>query len=304
MITRAALLFLSRQRWLRRWAEQSRLAAPAVARFVAGTALDQAVAAARQLASQGIWSTLDHLGENVTEFSQANQSLAAGLAAVERIRVDGLPATISIKLTQFGLDLDETRCLGLVSTLVAAAKEADSKVEIDMESTAYTAKTLEAVKALHRQHGNVRAVIQAYLHRSEKDIEDLNRLGISVRLCKGAYLESSGVAFADKAEVDASYRRLMQRLLMDGAYPALATHDERIVAEAVQWVGERQIAPERFEFQMLYGIRRDLQQDLARRGFRVRVYVPYGQAWYPYFMRRLAERPANVWFVLKSFARG
>ncbi|MCC6539611.1 MAG: proline dehydrogenase family protein [Bryobacterales bacterium] len=303
-MTRAALLFLSRQRWLRRWAEQSRLAAPAVARFVAGTALDQAVAAARQLASQGIWSTLDHLGENVTEFSQANQSLAAGLAAVERIRVDGLPATISIKLTQFGLDLDETRCLGLVSTLVAAAKEADSKVEIDMESTAYTAKTLEAVKALHRQHGNVRAVIQAYLHRSEKDIEDLNRLGISVRLCKGAYLESSGVAFADKAEVDASYRRLMQRLLMDGAYPALATHDERIVAEAVQWVGERQIAPERFEFQMLYGIRRDLQQDLARRGFRVRVYVPYGQAWYPYFMRRLAERPANVWFVLKSFARG
>jgi proline dehydrogenase len=187
---------------------------------------------------------------------------------------------------------------------VAAAKEADSKVEIDMESTAYTAKTLEAVKALHRQHGNVRAVIQAYLHRSEKDIEDLNRLGISVRLCKGAYLESSEVAFADKAEVDANCRRLMQRLLSDGAYPALATHDETIVGDVVKMAGERQIAPDRFEFQMLYGIRRDLQQDLVRRGFRVRVYVPYGGAWYPYFMRRLAERPANVWFVLKSFGRG
>lgn len=152
-----------------------------------------------------------------------------------------------------------------------------------MEPTAYTAKTLEAVRALHRQHGNVRAVIQAYLHRSEKDIEDLNRLVVSVRLLKGAYLESSDVAFAGKAEVDDSYRRLMRRLLNEGAYPALATHDETIVAEVVKWAGEQQIAPERFEFQMFYGIRRHLQQDLVRRGHRVRVYVPYGQAWFVFY---------------------
>lgn len=300
MLSRVVLLALSRQRWLRNWAEKNGFAQTAVRRFVAGSRLDDAVAVTRQLEAEGALATLDHLGENVTSITQAKESLAEALRAVARIRSEGLKATLSIKLSQFGLDLDESACRRLVFTLVKAAREADSRVEIDMESTVYTDRTLALVRDLHAEFGNVRAVVQAYLFRSEKDIEDLNRLGISVRLCKGAYLEGPEVAFAEKADVDRNYRRLMERLLDGGAYPALATHDETIVRDAVDYAARRRIGPDRFEFQMLYGIRRDLQRDLSRRGFRVRLYVPYGVAWYPYFMRRLAERPANVWFLVKN----
>ena len=271
-------------------------------RFVAGPNLEDAIAVGRQLEAAGLQTTLDHLGENVTSLVQAEASLAAALKALDRLRTDRLDqSSISIKLTQFGLDISENECRRLVNTLVAAAGQADRRVEIDMESTAYTDRTLRIVRGLHEQFGNVRAVIQAYLYRSEADIEDLNRRGISVRLCKGAYLEPGEVAFADKADVDRNYRQLMARLLESGAYPAIATHDEAMISEALRLVDSRGIAKSSFEFQMLYGIRRDLQTDLARRGFRVRLYVPYGEAWYPYFMRRLAERPANVWFLLKNF---
>ena len=274
-------------------------------RFVAGPRLEDAIATCRRLAADGILSTLDHLGENVTTLEQADASLAAALAALGQLNRGGLAQTsISIKLTQFGLDLSEIECLRRVSTLVEAAKQSDRRIEIDMESTAYTDRTLHLVRELHRRFGNVRAVIQAYLFRSETDIEDLCRNAISVRLCKGAYLEPSEVAFPDKAEVDGNYRRLMARLLDVGTMPALATHDEAIIHEAMGLVKSRDIDPGRFEFQMLYGIRRDLERDLIRRGYRLRLYVPYGEAWYPYFMRRLAERPANVWFVLKSLFRG
>lgn len=303
MLSRAILLALSRQRWLRNWAERSGISRAAVRRFVAGDKLGDAVALTRQLEAEGALATLDHLGENVTTMTQAAASLAEALAAVRSIRAEGLRATVSIKLSQFGLDLDERGCRTLVSTLVSVAHQADSRVEIDMESTVYTDRTLGIVRDLHAQFGNVRAVVQAYLFRSEKDIEDLNRNGISVRLCKGAYLEGPDVAFAEKAEVDRNYRALMARLLDHGAYPALATHDETIVQEAIAYAARNKLAADRFEFQMLYGIRRDLQRDLTRRGFRVRLYIPYGVAWYPYFMRRLAERPANVWFLLKNLGR-
>jgi proline dehydrogenase len=272
---------------------------------VAGDRLEEAVAACRRLEQAGICATLDHLGENVTTLAEAQQSLAEGRAALERIRSERLPATVSIKLTQYGLDLSEQACRANVSALVEQAQAADSRVEVDMESTEYTDRTLSIVSDLHRRHpGRVRAVIQAYLYRSEKDVESLTRQGVSVRLCKGAYLEGPEVAFESKQQVDANYRKLMARLLVDGGvYPAIATHDEAMLGEAYRVIDGNKIAPDRFEFQMLYGIRRDLQADIVRRGYRLRIYVPYGVAWYPYFMRRLAERPANVWFVLKNIGR-
>lgn len=304
MVTRSALLFLSRQQWLRRWAERSPAAAQAVRRFVAGSTLDDAISVCRRLAAEGTLATLDRLGENVTTIAQAEESLAKSLQALDRLEAEGLhQATISIKLTQFGLDLSESDCHRLVSTLVSAARRTDRRVEIDMESTAYTDRTLRLVRDLNAEFGNVRAVIQAYLFRSEADIDELSQKRISVRLCKGAYLEPSEVAFRDKADVDANYRRLMKRLFECGVQPAIASHDESILRDAMKLVEEQGIEAKDFEFQMLYGIRRDLQSELVRRGFRLRLYVPYGEAWYPYFMRRLAERPANVWFVLKNLGR-
>jgi proline dehydrogenase len=297
-------LFLSRQAWLRRWAERSPVAAKAVKRFVAGSRLDDAISVCKQLAGEGALATLDHLGENVATAEQSDASLAAALDAIARLNAERLDqATLSIKLTQFGLDLGESGCLDRVSTLVEVARHSDRRIEIDMESTAYTDRTLDIVRELHRRFGNVRAVIQAYLFRSETDIESLSQSGISVRLCKGAYLEPSAVAFAEKVDVDSNYAVLMARLLETGTNPALATHDEKMIGEAVRLVERMKIAPDRFEFQMLYGIRRDLQRDLVKRGFRVRLYVPYGEAWYPYFMRRLAERPANVKFLLENLGR-
>jgi proline dehydrogenase len=190
-----------------------------------------------------------------------------------------------------------------VATLAAEAKSAGRRIEIDMESSAYTDRTLSVVEEIHRQFGNVRAVVQAYLYRSEKDVERLSALGIPVRLCKGAYLEPEEKAFPDKAQVDGNYVRLMRYLMENGVEPAIATHDEAMIAATRAVLAERKLPREGYEFQMLYGVRRDLQQQLAREGHRVRVYVPYGGEWYPYFMRRLAERPANVWFLLKNALR-
>ena len=294
---RSAILFLSRRQGLRRWLEGSRISRRLISRFIAGQSLDDAIAVARRLQAEGIAATLDHLGENVTTLDEARASLDAALAALQALRQAGLASTLSIKLTQFGLDLSETACRSNVSTLVEAAKNADRRVEIDMESSDYTSRTLEIVRDLHARYGNVRAVLQAYLHRSESDIDTLCRDGIPVRLCKGAYLEPAEVAYQDKSEVDSHYRRLMRRLLELGTDPAIASHDETMVREAMRF------PPERLEFQMLYGIRRNLQSELIRKGFRLRLYVPYGSAWYPYFMRRLAERPANVWFVLRNLVR-
>jgi proline dehydrogenase len=272
-------------------------------RFIAGETLEQELAVCGQLQAGGILSTLDHLGENVASLDEAAASRDAYLAALDEIRARSLAATISIKLTQMGLDFSTEACLENVRALANRASKSGTRVEIDMESTAYTDRTLRIVERVAGDCGCVRAVIQAYLYRSEVDIERMNRLRIPVRLCKGAYLESHTVAYPRKKDVDANYVKLMKMLLDDGADPALATHDEEIQSEARRYAHERGILAANFEFEMLYGIGRDLQRALNSGGYRLRLYVPYGTAWYPYFMRRLAERPANAFFLLRNLFR-
>jgi len=300
---RGILLFLSSQARLRRWMETSAIARRLSSRFVAGETLAEALAVAKSMNAAGITVTLDHLGENVTSLAEAAASRDEYIRALDEIRAVGLHANVSIKLTQFGIDIDEEACRENVAILVSVAARHENFVRVDMESSAYTDRTLRLVTELHARHGVTGAVIQAYLYRSEQDLESLSRQGIRVRLCKGAYLELPIVAYEHKAEVDRNYIHLMKKLLESGTYPALATHDEAIIAEAEQFVAARQIPMSNFEFQMLYGIRRDLQKRLVADGYRVRVYIPYGKAWYPYFMRRLAERPANVLFLIRNLMR-
>jgi len=248
-------------------------------------------------------TALDHLGENVTSLEEASRSAAAYLQALDQIAARGLPATVSLKATHFGMDVSETACYENVLRVAARAREIGSRVEIDMESTAYTERTLALVTAVASQVQDIRIAIQAYLFRTPADIERLNQLGVRVRLCKGAYNEPPNLAYPDKADVDRSYIELMHRLFDEGTDPAIAGHDPRMIQEAIRYSREKGIAPDRFEFQMLYGIRRDLQRQVVAQGFRLRVYVPYGTEWYPYFMRRLSERPANVLFVARSLFR-
>jgi proline dehydrogenase len=293
---RQLFLFLSTQKGMRKWMETSPAAQKLTRRFIAGLTLDDELAVCAHLESNKTLSTLDHLGENVTSLAEAQASRDAYLAALNQIEQRKLPSTVSLKLTQFGLDLSEEACLENVLALSKRAMEIGTRIEIDMESTAYTDRTLAVVEKV----GTARAVIQAYLYRSAADIDRLNTLKIPVRLCKGAYNEPASVAFPKKRDVDQNYLKLMKVLLDKGTYPAIASHDEIILGEAFRYVRERKIATENFEFQMLYGIRTDLQQRIIDLGYRLRVYVPYGDAWYPYFMRRLAERPANVLFLAKN----
>jgi proline dehydrogenase len=293
---RQLFLFLSTQKGMRKWMETSPLAQKLTRRFIAGETLEDELAVCARLAANKISSTLDHLGENVTSLSEAEASRDAYLAALDEIAKRNLPSTVSIKLTQFGLDLSSDACFENVHALSLRAAATGSRVEIDMESTEYTDRTLAVVEKI----GTARAVIQAYLYRSAADIERLNSLTIPVRLCKGAYNEPPSAAFPSKRDVDQNYLKLMKLLLDKGTYPAIASHDETILGEAFRYARERKIAPEKFEFQMLYGIRSDLQQRIIDLGYRLRVYVPYGVAWYPYFMRRLAERPANALFLAKN----
>lgn len=294
---RAALLYLSRQRTLRRWMETSKVVKPLTRRFVAGQTLEEALDVCQRVNAERIAVSLDHLGENVSTESEAAASRDSALRSLQGIAGRQLKATISIKLTQFGLDLGLPICLANVRPLAEFAREIGSGVEVDMESSEYVDRTLQIVRELHQNYGCVRAVIQAYLYRSERDIERLNRERIPVRLVKGAYREPETLAIASKSSVDRNFAMLARKLLQEGADPAIATHDDRMIAIA------RGTPPEAFEFQMLYGIRRDLQRHLVAKGYRLRLYVPYGNAWYPYFMRRLAERPANLFFLVKSLLR-
>jgi proline dehydrogenase len=272
-------------------------------RFIAGETLDDALRVCEKLQTERIWATLDHLGENVTSLDEAGRSRDDYLAAIARIGERKLSATVSMKLTQLGLDFSSEACGQNVRSLAAKAHQIGSHIEIDMESSAYTDRTLDIATRVGREFPGTRAVIQAYLRRSAADIDRLNAMGMRVRLCKGAYDEPPTAAFPEKREVDRNYVVLMKTLLDKGTYPAIATHDELIVGEAFRYARERKIAPEQFEFQMLYGIRRDLQQRIIDLGYRLRLYVPYGTAWYPYFMRRLAERPANALFVMRNLFR-
>ena len=293
---RQLFLFLSTQKGMRKWMETSPVAQKLTRRFVAGETLEDELAVCARLAKNKTFSTLDHLGENVTSIAEAEASRDAYLKALDEIARRELPSTVSVKLTQFGLDLSPEACFRNVLALT----ERGIRVEVDMESTEYTDRTLQIVEQLP----NARAVIQAYLYRSEADIERLNSLKIPVRLCKGAYNEAESVAFPSKRDVDQNFLKLMKILLDKGTYPAIASHDETILGEAFRYARERKIAPESFEFQMLYGIRNDLQQRIIDLGYHLRVYVPYGVAWYPYFMRRLAERPANALFLAKNVFKG
>jgi proline dehydrogenase len=292
---RSFFIFLSQQKSLRRWMEQSSFAKPLTRRFIAGNTLEEALAACEKVNRQGILTTLDYLGESVTAIEEANQSRDHCLRAIQMLHDRHLQSTISVKLTQLGLDIDAELCFENARRLVALAKQTNTRVEFDMESSEYVDRTLSIVKRLHEEYGCVRAVLQAYLFRTESDVAAMNGMGIPVRLCKGAYQEPEEVAFAEKAAVDVNYLKLAKMLLDEGNYPAIATHDDRMVA------GATYAAKDRFEFQMLYGVRRDLQRRLLEQGYRVRLYVPYGEAWYPYFMRRLAERPANVLFLMRNF---
>jgi proline dehydrogenase len=300
---RRTFLYLSHQRSLRRWMETSSRAASLTKRFIAGKELSDGLAVCRRLHAEGIFATLDHLGENVTTLDEAEQSTANALKAIGELAALNADATFSIKLSQFGLDISKQDCFRNVERLVALASRLGSRVEVDMESSEYVDRTLEIVTGLHERYGSMRSVIQAYLFRSETDIRELSRRKIPVRLCKGAYKEPPEIAMASKRAVDESYCHLADMLLAGGTYPAFATHDKKMIESALDYVQQNSMRPEQFEFQMLYGIRRDLQKRLVEQGYRLRLYVPYGDAWYPYFMRRLAERPANVLFLVRNILR-
>ena len=257
----------------------------------------------RKIHADGITATLDYLGENVKTLDEAAACRDMYLRILRAMEAAGLEPNVSIKLTQFGLDLSESACGENVGALVKAAADLGGFVRIDMESSQYTDRTLALVTRLHREHGACGTVIQAYLRRSAEDIERLEAERIRVRLCKGAYLEPPEIAFEAKEQVDRNYLELARTLLTTGEYPAIATHDEQIINTVESFVTSKVIPPNRFEFQMLYGIRRDLQRRLVGEGYRLRLYIPFGEAWYPYFMRRLAERPANLLFFVRHLLR-
>lgn len=302
---REGLLWLSRQQGVFDFVRGNALARQFARRFVAGETIDQAVQAALDLRSQGITTTLDLLGESVTQLAEAEAAASAYIGILERMAAAGLEVNASVKLTQLGLDIDEARCAANVAAILDAAARVGGFVRLDMESSEYTQRTLDffrrEVTGARTAHCGV--VLQSALRRTEADVAQCIAEGIRVRLVKGAYLEPPSVAYPDKADVDAAFVRSMEQLLARGRYPAIATHDEAIIAHARAFAERERIAPDRFEFQMLYGVRRDLQQQLRAAGWRVRAYVPYGTQWYPYLMRRLAERPANIAFILGSVAR-
>ena len=270
-------------------------------RYVAGEELADGVVVAETLNTQGLLVSLDHLGESVTSPAAARRAVAAYLDALEAIAGEDVEGNVSLKLTQLGLDLSREMCMAHLRKILERAQELDTFVRIDMESSAYTQRTLDVHHELWQAgFRNVGIVLQAYLYRTAADVERAIEMGAQVRLCKGAYLEPPRLAFADKAEVDANYARLMERLLVAGNHPAIATHDERLINRALEIVRDNNIAHDRFDFEMLFGVRRDLQLRLVADGFRVRVYLPYGREWYPYLVRRLAERPANLGFFVRS----
>jgi proline dehydrogenase len=305
---RAFFISLSENRSLRGMAERSAIGRRLSSRFVAGTQVDDALRVTQTVNQAGLSVSVDNLGENVTNAEEARASSQLYHQMLDQISGRQLNANVSLKLTHMGLDVDEKLARDLVTGLVAKAAAMNPRnfVRVDMEGSPYTQRTLDFVHELHRMPGHagaVGAVIQSYMRRAEKDVEELLAERIRIRLCKGAYKEAEDIAFQKKSEVDASYVRLMKVLLKSGVYHGLATHDEAIINQAKAFATQENIPRDAFEFQMLYGIRRDLQRRLVREGWRMRVYIPFGTEWYPYFMRRLAERPANVFFIARNLLR-
>jgi proline dehydrogenase len=305
-LLRAAFISLSESKSLRSAAEKTWLGQRLSRRFVAGTTIEDALAATQAMNKLGLSVSVDNLGENVSNADEARHSAQLYHQMLDQMSEQGLNANVSLKLTHMGLDVDEAMAYEIASGVVQHAARINNFVRIDMEGSPYTQRTLDFVHRLHSQReneGHVGAVIQSYLFRSEKDVEDLLAQRIRIRLCKGAYKEPPDVAFPKKSDVDANYIKLMRILLKSGVYHGIATHDENMIRATIEFAQEEKITPSAFEFQMLYGVRRDLQQKLVKEGWRCRVYIPFGTEWYPYLMRRLAERPANAIFILKNLFR-
>jgi proline dehydrogenase len=299
---RSALLYLSDQQQIFRFVRNNRLAKSLANRFVAGETIDTALAAVVPLNARGITASLDLLGESVHNEAEARAAGKAYVTMLDRIHQQKAQANVSVKLTAMGLDVSEDLCVTIMHDILQRAREYQTFVRIDMESSEYTQRTLDLFeqRLYPAYRENVGIVLQSYLYRTFADVQRANLIKARVRICKGAYKEPETVAYPEKKDVDSTYVRCMHELMLKGNYPGIATHDEAIIKEAKRFAKENDIAPNRFEFQMLYGVRRDLQDKLVREGYRMRVYVPFGTQWYPYLMRRLAERPANVAFLTGS----
>ena len=301
LVLRDALIYLSGSTTARRFVRSAPGARTMARRFVAGETVEDGITAARQLNKTGMSVTLDYLGESVNSREEARAAADVYIQMIDRIAAEGLDANVSLKLTQMGQDIETAFLRENVGRVLDRARAVDMFVRFDMEASTHTQKTLDFFRSLWSEgHRNIGVVIQSYLRRSKGDIEQLNVDKVRVRLCKGAYKEPASVAYQEKSEVDRSYVELMQLLLEYGNYPGIATHDPAMIRATRAFAEQRQIDSSRYEFQMLYGVRRDLQQQLVRDGYRMRVYVPFGEAWYPYLMRRMAERPANLLFIMNA----
>ena len=302
MLTRSALIHLSRQEWLKDFATRFKLFKKLTTRFIAGENIDEAIAAIRDLNARGCSASFDHLNESVTSTAETEAEVREYLDVLARIDESGIDSNVSIKLTQFGLEIDPELAYQNARRVVEDAARRGNFVRIDMEGSNVTQATIDVFKRLRAEFGlnDVGIVLQSYLYRSMDDARELLKIPARIRLCKGAYDEPPEVAFPEKKDTDDNYCELMKVLLSSGIYHGIATHDPKMIDATIDFAQRESISKGTFEFQMLYGIRRDLQEKLATDGYRMRVYVPYGERWYPYFMRRLAERPANIWFVLKN----
>jgi len=306
MITRSALIWLSRQEKLKDFATRFRYFKKITTRFVAGDNIDETIPIIRQLNAENCTASFDHLNESVGSADEAEKEVAEYRNILAKIDETKIRSNVSIKLTQFGLGIDPELAYRNARRVVEEAHRRGNFVRVDMEDSSVTQATIDIFKRLRAEFGldNVGIVLQSYLYRTLADAQELVKLPARIRICKGAYLEPPEVAFPDKKDVDANYIKVMQLLLASGIYHGIATHDPKMIDATIDFAKREGIGKEKYEFQMLYGVRRDLQRQLARDGFNLRIYVPYGKHWYPYFMRRLAERPANVWFVLKNLAKG
>src|SRR5436853_2074328 len=304
MLTRNLLLYLSESRRFKSFLTRFKAFNNVTKRFVAGEQISDAAEAIRQLNGKGITASFDHLGESIKSEAETRDEVNEYLRVLEAIDKHGLDSNVSVKITKLGLDIDPDLCIENARKIVERAAISNNFVRIDMEDSTKTEATIHVFERLRREMDNVGIVIQSYLYRSAKDVERLLEMGARIRLCKGAYSEPATVAYPRKADVDANYVELMQTLLDSEIYHGIATHDEAMIAATKSYAGKRGISTDRFEFQMLFGIRRDLQEKLIKEGYRVRVYVPYGRFRYPYFNRRLAERPANIGFVLRNMIKG
>ena len=306
MLTRSALIYLSRQEWLKDFAASFSLFKRLTTRFVAGETIAEAIDFIRELNAEGCSASFDHLNESVANPAEADGEVTEYLEVLSRIDETGINSNVSIKLTQFGLELDPELAYKNARAVVEDAARRGNFVRVDMEASSVTQQTIDLFKRLRAEFGlnDVGIVLQSYLRRTYADAEELVKLPARIRICKGAYNEPAEVAFPDKKDVDENYVRVMQLLLSSGTYHGIATHDPKMIDATLAFSQREEIPKDAFEFQMLYGIRRDLQRQLAQDGYNVRIYVPYGKHWYPYFMRRLAERPANIWFVTKNLLKG